>query len=98
MTSHHPSMSAAVFTHASSVIAVVRCSDGASGTVTHADRPSNDSALPYLPAVQVAFATLPAFPDPELSATVSPVPSLNAYAATRPDVVLVIAVASLALS
>jgi hypothetical protein len=70
-------------THASNVTAVVRCSAAVSGTLTTAELPLNDSAPPYLPAaVQVAFAMLPAFPDPDASATVVPLPSLKAYAAT----------------
>ena len=45
----------------------------------------NESALPYLPvSVQVAPLTDAVCPFPETSATVLPVPSLNAYAATRP--------------
>jgi len=70
-------------THTSSVIAVVKCNDGASGIVTSDALPSNASAPPYLPAlVQVARMTFPVLPVPDTSATLVPLPSLNAYAAT----------------
>src|SRR5262245_29736792 len=63
---------------------VVRCKEAASGTLTRALVPLNDSALPYLPAVdQVAAVIVPALLFPEASATVVPEPSLKAYAATR---------------
>jgi hypothetical protein len=63
-------------THASSVIAVVRCSDTESGTVTRELDPLNDSAFPYLPeVVQVVFAAVPLFPFPEASLIIAPMPS-----------------------
>jgi hypothetical protein len=68
-------------------MAVVRCSDAESVIVTSVLDPLNDSPLPYLPVVHVAFVIVPVFPVPDASATVVPVPSLNPYAATRPDVV-----------
>src|SRR5690242_7230929 len=84
MTSRQPELTADGLTHASIVIPVVRCSEALSGMVTIALIPLNTSALPYLPeVVHVAFAIVPVFPWPERSATVVPVPSLNAYAATR---------------
>src|SRR5260370_742754 len=65
---------------------------------TRALVPLKTSALPYFPAVvQVAFAIVPVFPFPEESATVVPVPSLNEYAATNPEIGLPIRVASLAV-
>ncbi len=72
-------------THASRVIPVVSCSEGALGMVTRALVPLNVSALPNLPAaVQVAAVIVPLLLLPEESATVVPLPSLNAYAATSP--------------
>ncbi len=66
-------------THASSVIPVVSCSEAALGTVTRALVPLNASALPNLPAaVQVAPLIVPLLLLPEVSATVVPLPSLNA--------------------
>src|SRR5688572_25295099 len=91
-------MTADGLTHASSVIAVLKCNEGVSGTLTHAELPLNERAPPYFPAVvQVASVRVPVFPVPEASAVVVPVPSLNEYAATKPDVGLMIAVGSLAL-
>jgi hypothetical protein len=56
-----------------------------SGTVTRALEPLNESALPYLPAVdQAAVPIDPPFPLPDASATLVPPPSLNEYAATSP--------------
>ena len=55
------------------------CSEAASGTVTRALVPLNTSALPNLPAlVQVAPLIVPLLLLPEVSATVVPLPSLNA--------------------
>src|SRR5438445_7334888 len=51
------------FTHASTVMPVVRRSEGASATVTHAVVPLNESAPPNLPvAVLVALEIVPVFP------------------------------------
>jgi hypothetical protein len=56
-------------------------------TVTKAFVPLKLKASPYLPAVvQVAPLMIPLFPLPEASFTIVPLPSLNAYAATRPGV------------
>ena len=53
--------------------------------VTRALVPLKTKASPYLPeVVQVALVIVPLLPLPEESLTVVPVPSLNAYAATRP--------------
>src|SRR4051794_9849395 len=85
MTAERHDASVAGSSHASSVIALVRSSEGESATVTHALVPLNESALPYLPAAaHVAFAIVPLFAWPEVSLTVEPTPSSNAYAATRP--------------
>ena len=82
-------------THASRVIAVVRCNEAESLISTHAFVPLNTSAWPYLPAVvHVAFAMVPVFPVLDASETVVPVPSLNEYAATRPGVPFLITVTS----
>src|SRR6185295_3154517 len=73
------------FTQASSVIAVVRCNDAASGTFTLADVPLNVSAPPNLPAVdQVAAEIVPVLLLPDASAVETPVPALKEYAATSP--------------
>src|SRR2546426_11370500 len=78
--------SALGLTQASSVIPVVRSSDAASATVTHELVPLNESAPPYMPALdQLAFETVPALPLPDQSVTVDPDPSSNPYAATSPD-------------
>src|SRR5689334_20653563 len=77
------------FTHASSVIPVVRSSDEASLIDTQAFVPLNTSALPYMPAVvHLALEIVPVFPFPEASATVVPMPSLKLYAAIRPETVV----------
>ena len=63
------------FTHASSVIPVVRSSDAASATVTHALVPLNESAEPNLPdAVHVALEIVPVLPCPDASVTWTPLP------------------------
>src|SRR3954447_12755483 len=78
-------MSAAGLTHASSVKPFVRSSAGASGTVTQLELPLNESAPPTLPAAtQVVSRVVPALFCPVESRTVVPVPSSNAYDATRP--------------
>jgi hypothetical protein len=83
MTSRHALVIRDGLTHASSVIPAVKCNDAASLTVIFAFVPLNTRASPYFPdAVQVAFEIVPVFPFPEASATVVPVPSLKAYAAT----------------
>ena len=70
-------------TQASSVIAVARCNEAASGTVTRELVPLKLSALPYLPAAaQAVFARVPLLPFPDASATVEPDPSSNENAAT----------------
>src|SRR6185503_16518630 len=85
MTSRHQLLTAEGLTHASSVIAVVKRKEGASGTVTTELVPLNESAAAVLPAVvHVVPDTVPVLPLPDRSVTVVPVPSLNEYAATRP--------------
>ena len=79
ITARHPVGAAVGYTHASSVIPVVSCSDAALGTVTTALVPLNTSAPPYRPAaVHVAPLITPVLPFPEASTTVVPAPSLNA--------------------
>ena len=73
------------FTHASTVIPVVRSREGESSIVTHAFVPLNDSPDPNLPlVVQVAPAIVPVLAWPDESSVRTPTPSLNPYAATRP--------------
>src|SRR5438046_1621962 len=74
------------FTHASSVIPVVRCSAAASLTVTQSLVPLKSSAppMPVRPCVQVAPVIVPVLPLPETSLTIEPEPSLNPYAAISP--------------
>src|SRR6267142_562955 len=84
MTSRHALVTADGFTHASSVIPVVRCSEAESLMFTRAFVPLNDNALPNLPPVDhVVLATVPTLPLPEASATLVPLPSLNPNARTR---------------
>jgi hypothetical protein len=72
------------YTHASNVIALVNCSDGALLTVTEALVPLKLKALPYLPeVVHVAPLIVPLFPLPDRSVNTVPLPSLNPYAAIR---------------
>src|SRR6476619_7927731 len=88
MTSRHALLTVDGLTHASSVIAVVKRSEAASGMLTRALVPLNDSAVPYFPAVvQVAFMIVPALPLPDESVTVVPVPASNEYAATSSGIV-----------
>src|SRR5687767_5322499 len=62
---------------------VVRSSDAASATLTTSLAPSNDSALPNLPAAfHVAPAIVPCLPRPDESPSGAPLPSSNPYAAT----------------
>jgi len=85
MTSRHQLLTVVGLTHASSVIAVVKRREGASGIVTTELVPLNESAAAVLPAVvHVVPDTVPVLPLPDRSLTVVPVPSLNEYAATRP--------------
>src|ERR1041384_7879225 len=82
MTSSQKPVAVDGLTHASTVNAVVTCNDGASGTVTSAVLPLNDSAPPYLPAaVHVAPVMLPVFPVPEASVALLPAPSSTAWPA-----------------
>ncbi len=77
-------LTAVGLTQASSVIAVVRCSDVASGIVTSALVPLKTSALPNLPAlVHVAFVIVPVFPLPDRSADRRARAFVEEYAATR---------------
>src|SRR5882672_1838785 len=87
MTSRHAAFTTDGLTHASNVIAVVNCNDGAFGIVTNPLVPLNVSAPPFFPAaVHVAPTTVPVLPVPDASPAVVPAPSLNPYAATRPAV------------
>jgi hypothetical protein len=73
------------YTQASRVIPLVNCSDAALLIVTKALFPLKLKASPYLPdVVHVAPLMVPLFPLPDASLTTVPLPSLNAYAATRP--------------
>src|SRR3954463_2125625 len=69
-------LSAVGLIHASSVIAVVRSSDAASGTVTQSLMPLNDNAVPYFPAVHAAPVMVPVLPVPDTSNTCAPRPSV----------------------
>src|SRR5262245_40198503 len=72
-------------THASSVIAVVRCNDAASAIVTSALTPLNESAPPCLPSlVHVALTIVPLLPLPDQSIAWLPAAVSKEYAATRP--------------
>jgi hypothetical protein len=72
------------YTHASNVIPLVNCSDGALLMVTRAPVPLKLNAFPYLPeVVHVAPLIVPLFPLPDASFTTVPLPSSNPYAATR---------------
>ena len=67
------------------VIAVVRSSEAESATRTVLFVPLKLRALPKRPwVVQLAPVMVPAFPLPEESAVVVPLPSANAQAPTRP--------------
>ena len=71
-------LSAVGFTHASSVIPVVRCSEALSATLTRLFVPLNESALPYLPRpapAQLVFVSVPLLPVPDWSAVEVPLPS-----------------------
>src|SRR5678816_1761791 len=84
MTAFHWS-GAPILTHASIVPALVRSSDGASGTETKLVLPLNDRALPYLPrVVHRAAVIVPWLPLPELSAAREPLPCSNPYDAFVP--------------
>ncbi len=83
MRSRHPPNDVG-YTHASSVIPVVKSSEAESFTVTSAVDPLKDRACPNLPPAHVAPLITPVFPLPEASATLVPVPSLKPYAATKP--------------
>src|SRR3989442_652235 len=85
MTSRHALVTADGFTHASSVIPLVRRSEGASLIVTRPLVPLKTKALPNLPWV-VQVTPLPSVPVlllPETSATVVPAPSATPQAAAR---------------
>src|SRR6478672_13058207 len=74
---------AAGLTQASTVMPVVKWSEGLSGIVTHESTPLNDTAPPnFPPGTAVTFVPVPLFPAPVASARV-PDPS-NGYAATSP--------------
>jgi hypothetical protein len=65
------------FTHASSVIPVVRSSDAASAIVTQSSSPSNASAPPARPVARVAPEIVPGLPLPDASVAVVPDASSN---------------------
>jgi hypothetical protein len=76
-------------TQASSVKALVRCSDVESATLTDAFVPLKLRASPNLPLpapAQLTFVSVPVLPFPDWSATVVPLPASKPYAATRPVV------------
>src|SRR5581483_8245728 len=87
MMARHPDGALVGLTHASSVMPVVRRSDGASGTVTCALVPLNTSALPNFPAAQVVPLATPLWFCPDASFTAVPEPSSKPKAATSPVVV-----------
>src|SRR3954453_22088788 len=74
-------------TQASSVIPLVRSIGLAvvSATVTQSSIPSNDKALPNLPATRTAPRTVPAFATTDESVATTPLASSNPNAATRPS-------------
>src|SRR5262249_41110288 len=83
MTSRQSLVTAVGLTQDSSVIPAVGRRDAESGMDTRELVPSNTRALPNLAdVVLVAPATVPVLPYPEESATVVPVASSKAYAAT----------------
>src|SRR4051812_11594074 len=72
-------------THASTVSALVKSREPASGTTTLLLLPLNARAEPYLPALaHVAPDSVPVLVCPELSVAVVPLPSSKPYAATKP--------------
>jgi hypothetical protein len=72
-TVRHGPAAALGFTHASSVMPLLRSSEPESGIVTEALDPSNDSAGPNLPeAFHVVPEVLPLFPVPDASVTAVP--------------------------
>ena len=72
-------------TQASSVMPLVRSRLAESGTVTQVVEPLNWIAEPNLPdADHVPFASVPLLLFPDESPAAVPLPSSNAYAATRP--------------
>jgi hypothetical protein len=72
------------YTQASSVIAVCRSSELASGTRTRSSTPSKTSAPPVWPCdVRVAPVKMPSLPLPETSTARAPPGSSNAQAAAR---------------
>src|SRR5919204_1590218 len=82
---HAVAPSAEGFTHASSVIPLVRSSEFESATVTSVFVPLNESAPSVWPAIDhVPFAIVPLLPVPERSASVVPLPALKLYEATSP--------------
>ncbi len=81
----HPPLAAVGITHANSVIAVVRFSDGELATTTTSFVPSKLSAPPNRPCgLHVAPEITPVLLFPDASAVVGPAPSLNPHAATSP--------------
>src|SRR5918995_5151763 len=72
-------------TQPSSVMPVVRSSEGASATVTQSLIPSKLSAPPLRPSVVgVAPETVPWFPSPDASVTMAALTASNDQAPTRP--------------
>ena len=65
----------------------VNCSAAGLPSSTKSFTPSNNTAPAFRPAPHAApFVNVPVNPLPDASAADVPDPSLNAYAATRPDV------------
>ena len=63
------------FTQASRVMPLERSREAESAIVTQSLTPSNESALPVLPAAQVGPESVPVLAEPELSAAELPEPA-----------------------
>ncbi len=73
MTTVCQALSAVGLTQASSVMAAVRSSESASGTLTQSFTPSKERALPNLPvAERVAPEIVPVLPVPDSSTVLAP--------------------------
>ena len=84
------------YTHAATVNAVVTGASAVPGTVTTSLTPSNCSAPPRCPAVQLTpFSRAPLLPCPETSPATVPLPSSNGKSISGPSpaAVSVVAVA-----
>src|SRR4051812_21646092 len=76
--------SAVSYTHAETVKLPVNCSAAGFPRSTNDVEPSKESPVPFRPGAQVVLTRVPVMSEPEWSAVVVPVPSLNEYAATNP--------------